>query len=151
MKAQEVINHILNLPQYRRAKEQTLATKALKEFLGKAKAPLVRYAYLRDNTLFVCVKAPFAAQELKHDSNIISIKNFLNMYFASKNLGFLRIENVKFFVAKNKPPKIVVRKSVLVLKEKAKGNFKLRCKNPKLAQIFLDLREILRQKVKNQA
>ena len=73
------------------------------------------------------------------------------MYFASKNLGFLRIENVKFFVAKNKPPKIVVRKSVLVLKEKAKGNFELRCKNLKLAQIFLDLREILRQKAKNQA
>lgn len=148
MKAQEVINHILNLPQYRRTKEQTLATKALKEFLGKAKSPLVRYAYVRDNTLFVCVKAPFAAQELKHDSNIISIKNFLNMYFASKNLAFLRIENVKFFVAKNKPPKIVVRKSVLVLKEKAKGNFEVRCKDPKLAQIFSQMKGVLRQKAK---
>lgn len=148
MKAQEIINHILNLPKFRALKAQTLATKALKEFLGKAKAPLVRYAYVRDNTLFVCVKAPFAAQELKHDSNIISIKNFLNMYFASKNLDFGCIENIKFFVAKSKAPKIVVKKSALVLKEKAKGNFEVRCSDAKLAQIFSDMREVLRQKAR---
>lgn len=149
MKASEIINHILNLPKFFELKEQSITTKALKLILGKSKEKLIRYGYIKDECLYICVSTPFALQELKHDSSTNSIKNFLNMYFSSHaelKPGFSKIKSVRLFVAKQKEAKIIVEKSSPKLKEQAKGNFEIKCQDSELKELFEQIKKTVRKK-----
>lgn len=152
MKANEVIEHIFTLPQFKALGWQNKATRALKLILGKSKESLVRYAYIRGDCLYIAVRAPFAAQELKHDSIINSIKNALNTYFKTQNDKFYKsefseIKNVKIFVPKYKEPKIFIAQTKpFILDEKATGYFKIHSKEPKLQSIFKEIQKVLKEK-----
>ncbi len=147
MKASEVINHIFSLREFYALSVINKTTKALKVVLGKSKEGLVRYAYIRNDCLYIAVCAPFAAQELKHDSIINSIKYSLNMYLKAQNNEFYEIKNVKIFVAKHKEPKNSAQNQPLNLEEKASGYFKIHCSKPELSGIFEKIQKILKERV----
>ena len=121
MKASEVINHIFSLREFYTLSVINKTTKALKVVLGKSKEGLVRYAYIRNDCLYIATRAPFATQELKHDNIINSIKYSLNMYFKAQNDKFSEIKEIKFFVPKFKEPENSIFIQQMVLKENASG------------------------------
>lgn len=143
MRAQEVIDHIFNLPEYKALGEQNAATRAVKLFLGKGKESLVRYAYKRAQCLYIATHNAYGAQELNHDNIKNSIKNFLNVYFKGQES---EIKIIKVFVPKNKfipPPE---PKKQEMSKEQARGNFDIKCSRDDFVELFVKLQRILRQK-----
>lgn len=144
MRASEIINHILNLQDFSRLKNINHTTKVLRLHLGARKNALVRYAYIRGNCLYIAVYSNHGLQELRHDSNTISIKNFLN-----SNLGLLKfqiepINDVRVFLEKSKLYQ-GIRPYVPHQPELARGEFKLRCKDKKIKEIFEQIRQIVKR------
>ena len=149
MRASVVINHILNLPSFYKLKNYNVTTKALRAILGERKSALMRYAYIRAKCLYIGVKSPYGLQELRHDSNTTSIKNFLNAYICANKLDLDPIDDVKIFVVKSalySLPKPYKPRQ----KELAKGEFSVRCKNSKLRELFEQIRVVVRQKYARQ-
>lgn len=149
MKSQEVIEHIFNLSEFSKLKAQSTATKALKAYLGAHKQKLVRYAYISDDCLYIGAMPGIGAQELKHDSIIISIKNFLNDYFLRIDSDFKPISRVKVFAVREKKREIICENSTFKLDERAIGSFKIECKDEKLKEIFEKMKSVLQQKAQN--
>lgn len=144
MRASEIINHILNLQDFSRLKNINHTTKVLRLHLGARKNALVRYAYIRGNCLYIAVYSNHGLQELRHDSNTISIKNFLN-----SNLGLLKfqiepINDVRVFLEKSKLYQ-GIRPYTPHQLELARGEFKLRCKDKKIKEIFEQIRQIVKK------
>ncbi|KGT36431.1 hypothetical protein [Campylobacter fetus] len=139
MKSSEIINHILQNPLYGNLKAARECKEALL-MLGKSRSLLIKFAYQRQNTLFIAVAHPLALQELKNDNIINQIKTLLNKYIVFKeDTSLKRVDEVKIFITKlSKFKKASEIKSRIL--ERSDGEFLNLAKDRVIYELFEKLR-----------
>ncbi len=146
MKSSVIINHLLNLPKFKRLKAANEATRALR-FLGRARWRLIRFIYQKDEILFVAVSSNLGLAELKSDSNINMIKYQLNAYISQNQDSALnKIKDVRFFVARevvSEPAQIAASQPARYI-ERSDGEFINLAKNQLIKEAFERLRATIK-------
>ncbi|AII15124.1 hypothetical protein CIG1485E_1291 [Campylobacter iguaniorum] len=148
MKSSEIINHILENPLYKNLK----SSKECKDFLnllGKNRVNLIKFAYIKEATLFIAVSHPLALQELKNDNIISQIKTLLKSYINFNPKTSLKpCNDVKFFVTKIVKFKKASPTPSKIMIEKSNGEFVNLAQNSEIYTLFENLR-IAIKKAKN--
>ena len=104
---------------------------------------MIKFAYIKNETLFFVLNHPAGKQEF--DNNIQSIKSALKFYMPEecKELVF---NDMKAFVTHTplKRHKIVIKKEVYP--ERSSGNFEINIKDEKLYDLVSSIKDIIKDK-----
>jgi len=105
----------------------------------------ISYMYLKGETLYFATKHPAINFELYQ--KLSDIKMMLRAIQLKKRCLSVKITNIKAYSTykkEKKPQKIIPDIKFYI--QKPKGNFENRAKNPKIAQKFEEIREIIKNK-----
>jgi hypothetical protein len=139
----DIINSLQNRPQFSKLSRFGCIDKIRLSFSPPLQK-MIKFAYIKNNTLFFVLNHPGAKQEF--DNNIQSIKSALK-YVKPKECQELDIEDIKAFVT-HTPTN---RKSLEVLKkpqtypERATGNFQIQSKDEKIKELFESIQMIIKE------
>ncbi|CUU86367.1 hypothetical protein [Campylobacter hyointestinalis] len=143
MKSFEIIDHILQNPLYKNLKTSR-ELRNLLSLLGRSKASLIKFAYQKQNIMYIALTHPLALQELKNDNNINQIKSLLKQYVKfNPNSNLKEINEIKFFIAKIVKFKEVKWSNSSKIIEKSDGNFLNLAKNKEIYEAFENLRKAI--------
>lgn len=143
MKSSQIINHILNLPNFNRLKQSTHLMKALQN-LGYIRAKFIKFATIKSKILYIFANHPAGVQELKHNSSIILIKNILEIYSMANEVEF-DFEKIIICLEKNTQiykPNLVQNQPNVRLK--CDSNFINLAKDSEVYEKFEKIREVLK-------
>lgn len=143
MKSFDIIEHILQNPLYKNLR-QNRECKNFLSLLGKNKIDLIKFAYLKHNTLFIALYHPLGLQELKKDSSISQIKNMLNLYCKhNENSNLKKAEEIKFFISKEQKQIEIQTNSIRKKVERGDGKFINLSKDKEIYELFEKIRDII--------
>ncbi|WP_457745028.1 hypothetical protein [Sulfurimonas sp.] len=105
---------------------------------------MIKFAYIKNGTLFFVLNHPGAKQEF--DNNIQSIKSALKFYNPSE-CEENSINDIKAFVT-HTPTKIIKfeEKRKETYQERAHGNFQIKIKDENLKELVLSIQKIIKDK-----
>ena len=103
----------------------------------------ILFIYVKNRTLFFALKHP--AYKMEFDYKLSLIKNLLTTLPPLKEAcGCYKIERLKAFVSKFAPKKRESAQSVPRYKERSSGEFEIECKNERVKEEFIKLKETIR-------
>lgn len=152
MKSFEIINHILDLPNFAKLKSFNETTSVLKSMLGRNLAGLIKFAYQKEQNsqiwLFIAVLSPLAMHELKHDSNIFLISSLLKKYCELNPTSKIKKpDQIRFFIPKtsgiSKNP-IFGLYNLPKISNLPKGEFENTATDPQIYEAFETIRNIIK-------
>ncbi|MFV0480571.1 MAG: hypothetical protein ACK5LP_01175 [Campylobacteraceae bacterium] len=144
--ARIIISHLQRQPSFEKL-EQIKAYKKLFALLPNRLGNVVRFAYNKNQTLFIVLEHPGYKMEFNYKLNLIKslLKELVKIDVTCKCID---ADVIKVFVT-NKPPLVSPVREVVgpFYSEKSVGNFKNLAKDEKLHKIFEEIREIICSKV----
>ena len=140
----QILQNIQNKPQFSKLSRYKCIDR-IKSIFTPALQKMVKFAYIKNDTLFFVLNHPGAKQEF--DNNIQSIKSALNFH-TPEECNETLIKDIKAFVTHtpNKVFTFEVKEPVLYA-ERASGNFIVDIKDEKLNALAQSIKEMI--KVKN--
>jgi len=141
----DILNSLQNRPQFSKLSHFTCIDTIRRTF-SKPLQKMIKFAYIKNNTLFFVLNHPGAKQEF--DNNIQSIKSALK-YVKPKECQSLNIEDIKAFVTHT--PTLLqkeeqkVKESIPHYKERSTGAFEITSTDPTLKDIFLSIQNIIKE------
>ncbi|MCD6433856.1 MAG: DUF721 domain-containing protein [Sulfurimonas sp.] len=141
--ASQIINSIQNRPQFSKLSKYS-CIKKIQSIFTPALQKMIKFAYIKNNTLFFILNHPAAKQEF--DNNIQNIKSALNFHMPEECSETL-VEDIRVFVTHTptKQTKTTLRKE-LRYKERASGDFDIKIKDEKLNQLVKSIQNIIKAK-----
>ena len=139
-----ILSHISSKPQFYKLKESKCISE-LKALLPSRISDLIKFAYVKNDTLFIAVPHSGAKMELNNDYNITLIKRVLKLLQKSdKSCEKYLKEKVKIFISTQKDAKIDNNSyKIYTQKEKSKGYFINQAKKKSLKNIFEKIRKAI--------
>ncbi len=146
--ANQIIKNIQNKPQFSKLSRYKCIDR-IKSIFTPPLQRMIKFSYMKNNTLFFVLNHPGAKQEF--DNNIQSIKSALNFYTPEECTDVL-IEDIKAFVT-HTPNKVFVLKpkEPVLYSERSTGNFEINIKDEKLNQLVRNIRNIIKEKINHDA
>jgi len=140
--AKDIINLLQNKPQFSKlAKHKCIST--IQSLFSPLLQKMIKFAYVKNNTLFFVLTHPGAKQEF--DNNIQSIKSALNFYTPDE-CSEVNITDIKAFVTHTPPTQVVFTlKKPQLYRERAKGNFLIPTDDAKLKALMQSIQEIVKK------
>jgi len=143
----DILNSLQNRPQFSKLSHYKCIYK-IQSLFSHPLQKMIKFAYIKNNTLFFVLNHPGAKQEF--DNNIQSIKSALKFH-TPKECSDEIITDIKAFVTHT--PSLhgdaaanVQPKKVLTYKERATGNFKIPVHDAKLRELILSIQNIIKEK-----
>jgi len=142
--AHDILKSIQNKPQFSKLTRYACIDK-IKSLFSAPLQKMIKFAYIKNNTLFFVLNHPGAKQEF--DNNIQSIKSALK-YVTPKECNENEITDIKAFVTHTPTQKIDYESKVTIQNypERAKGDFSVEVHDPKLKEIILSIQNIIKAK-----
>lgn len=141
--ASQIITSIQNKPQFSKLSKYS-CIKRVESIFTPALQKMIKFSYIKNNTLFFVLNHPGAKQEF--DNNIQSIKSALKFYTPPEceNTAF---NDIKAFVTHTPQIKEVLapQKRQIYL-ERAKGDFTITISNPKLNALVKSIQNIIKER-----
>jgi hypothetical protein len=139
----DIINSLQNRPQFSKLSRFGCIDKIRLSFSAPLQK-MIKFAYIKNNTLFFVLNHPGAKQEF--DNNIQSIKSALK-YVQPQECKELDIQDIKAFVTHTPSRKqpITEKKEPQTYPERAKGNFKITTEDAKLRQVLESIQTIIKK------
>ncbi|MEA2073112.1 MAG: hypothetical protein U9O86_05960 [Campylobacterota bacterium] len=140
--AKEIINLIQNKPQFSKLTKYKCIER-IQNIFTPALQRMIKFAYIKNSTLFFVLNHPGAKQEF--DNNIQSIKSALNFH-TPEECEDTPIQDIKAFVTHTPAVKhIFDTKEPELYTERAKGNFTIDIKDEKLSTLVKSIRDIIQK------
>lgn len=141
-KANFIISHMKQQPFYEKL-EQITAYKKLFSLLPNRLGEAVRFAYNKNQTLFIVLNHPGYKMEFNYKISLIKslLKELIKNDISCKCID---AEDIKVFVS-NKAPQIYKKQKLVgqFYKEQSLGEFENLSDNKKLHRLFEEIREII--------
>ncbi len=141
----DILNSLQNKPQFSKLSHYKCIYKIQSAF-SEPLQKMIKFAYIKNNTLFFVLNHPGAKQEF--DNNIQSIKSALKFH-TPVECSHETITDIKAFVThtpslhKNT---IAKPKKIIAYKERATGNFEILVHDEKLKELMLSIQKIIKEK-----
>ena len=141
--ASQIINSLQDKPQFSKLSKFS-CIKKIQSIFVPALQKMIKFAYIKNETLFFVLNHPAGKQEF--DNNIQNIKSALNFH-TPEECSETFTKDIKAFVT-HTPPKIFQPeiKEPEVYKERADGNFTVEIQEPKLKELILSIQKIIKEK-----
>ena len=140
--AKDIINLIQNKPQFSKLNTHK-CIKKVQSLFSPALQKRIKFAYIKNSTLFFVLNHPGAKQEF--DNNIQSIKSALN-FFTPEECSEISISDIKAFVSHTPEVKVNFNaKAPQLYEERAEGNFTIETEDEKLKSLMLDIKNIIKK------
>lgn len=142
--ASQIINSIQSKPQFSKlSKYKCINT--IQAVFSPALQKMIKFAYIKNDTLFFVLNHPGAKQEF--DNNIQSIKSALK-YHTPDECSDIVINDIKAFVTHTptKTTTIQIKTKELKYVERASGDFTVDIKDEKLNKLIRSIQEIIKAK-----
>jgi len=143
----DILNSLQNKPQFSKLSHYKCIHK-IQSVFSPPLQKMIKFAYIKNNTLFFVLNHPGAKQEF--DNNIQSIKSALKFH-TPKECSDETITDIKAFVTHT--PALHVNTStttntqkILAYKERASGNFEIPVHDEKLKALILSIQKIIKEK-----
>lgn len=139
--ASQIINSIQNKPQFSKLSKYK-CIKRIESVFIPALQRMIKFAYIKNDTLFFVLSHPAGKQEF--DNNIQSIKSALKFHMPEECKETL-INDIKAFVT-HTPIKTVeeVQRKVMKYPERATGNFSINIEDEKLNTLVKSIQDIIK-------
>jgi len=139
----QILQNIQNKPQFSKL-SRFACIKRIQSIFTPVLQKMIKFAYIRNDTLFFVLNHPGAKQEF--DNNIQSIKSALNFHTPEECRETL-IKDIKAFVT-HTPNKVYTfqTKEPVLYKERAKGDFEINIKDEKLNLLLQSIQKIIKEK-----
>jgi len=140
--AKDIITLIQNKPQFSKLTKYSCIQR-IQNIFSPALQRMIKFAYIKNDTLFFVLNHPGAKQEF--DNNIQSIKSALNFHTPTE-CSEVNIKDIRAFVTHTPQitPTFEVKKPVLY-RERSSGEFQIDIKDEKLKALVLEIREIIKK------
>jgi len=141
--ASQIIKNIQNKPQFSKLSKY-VCIKKIQSLFTPALQKMVKFAYIKNDTLFFVLNHPAGKQEF--DNNIHSIKSALN-FVQPEECSETDIKDIKAFVT-HKPNKKMQTTPHKELKyhERSSGDFSINIKDEKLHMLVRSIQKIIQNK-----
>ena len=140
--ASQIISSIQNKPQFSKL-SRFGCIERIKKLFSPALQKMVKFAYIKNDTIFFVLIHPGAKQEF--DNNIQSIKSALKFHTPDECMQ-TPISDIKAFVTHTPPPKdIEVEKTFQEYPERASGNIQIDIKDDKLRALAASIQKIIKE------
>ena len=142
-----IISHLIKQPSLKKY-EQIHCYDRLLALLPKSFTSMIRFIYVKNETLFFVLNHPSAKMEFNYKRNLIKspLKEF-SLHFP--NSGLEHIQEIKSFVT-NKPLEADMPQSAsfsaITYDEQSHGTFDSTCENPKLEALFNAIKKTIKDK-----
>ncbi len=141
--ASQIIKSIQNKPQFSKLSKYK-CIKKIQSIFTPALQKMIKFAYIKNDTLFFVLNHPAGKQEF--DNNIQSIKSALN-FVRPQECSETVIDDIKAFVTHTPNKKLqTIEKKELRYKERSSGDFSVNIQNSKLNSLVKSIREIIKAK-----
>jgi hypothetical protein len=139
----DIINSLQNRPQFSKLSRFGCIDKIRLSFSAPLQK-MIKFAYIKNNTLFFVLNHPGAKQEF--DNNIQNIKSALK-YVQPQECKELDIQDIKAFVTHTPSRKqaIAEKKEPQTYPERAKGDFQITTEDAKLRQVLESIQTIIKE------
>jgi len=139
----QILSNIQNKPQFSRLSRYKCIDR-IKSIFTPVLQKMIKFAYIKNDTLFFVLNHPGAKQEF--DNNIQSIKSALNFYTPEECSETL-IKDIRAFVT-HTPQKVFIftPKAPVLYPERAKGDFEVNIKDEKLNSLVKSIQKIIKEK-----
>ncbi|WP_457746462.1 hypothetical protein [Sulfurimonas sp.] len=141
--AHDILKSIQNKPQFSKLTRYECIDK-IKSLFSAPLQKMIKFAYIKNHTLFFVLNHPGAKQEF--DNNIQSIKSALKFVTPSE-CEENTIQDIKAFVTHTpiKQEKFEYTTSQEKYTERAKGEFEIKVTDPKLKTLLLHIKKIIKE------
>jgi len=141
----DILNSLQNKPQFSKLSHYKCIHK-IQSIFNAPLQKMIKFAYIKNNTLFFVLNHPGAKQEF--DNNIQSIKSALKFH-TPVECSDETIKDIKAFVSHS--PSLHVNteqkpQTILSYKERATGNFEIPIHDEKLKKLILSIQNIIKEK-----
>jgi hypothetical protein len=142
--ASDILKSIQNKPQFSKLSTYD-CIKQIKNSFSQPLQKMIKFAYIKNETLFFVLNHPGAKQEF--DNSIQSIKSALK-YVKPKACQEHSFTDIKAFVSHTLSHTKEKNKTQMAdtYKERALGNFTIVTQNQDLKNIFLEIQKIIKEK-----
>lgn len=140
--ASQIINSIQNKPQFSKLSKYK-CIKRIESIFTPALQRMIKFSYIKNNTLFFVLSHPGGKQEF--DNNIQHIKSALNFHKPEECEETL-INDIKAFVTHTplKQAKPIEKKKV-IYKERSSGDFSVNIHDEKLNSLVKSIQNIIKE------
>ena len=141
--ASQIIKSIQNKPQFSKLSKYK-CIKKIQSIFTPALQKMIKFAYIKNDTLFFVLNHPAGKQEF--DNNIQSIKSALN-FVRPPECSETVINDIKAFVTHTPKKKQQISvKEERRYQERASGDFTINIQDEKLNKLVKSIREIIKTK-----
>jgi len=138
----QILNIVQNKPQFSKLAKYKCIQK-IQSIFTPALQRMIKFAYIKNNTLFFVLTHPGAKQEF--DNNIQTIKSALNFHTPDECMED-NIKDIKAFVTHTPPIKVkITPKKPQLYKERAEGNFEINIHDEKLNLLARSIQNIIKE------
>ncbi len=143
----DILNSLQNKPQFSKLSHYKCIHK-IQSVFSPPLQKMIKFAYIKNNTLFFVLNHPGAKQEF--DNNIQSIKSALKFHTPAE-CSDETITDIKAFVTHTpslhvSTPADTEPKKVLSYKERSSGNFEIPVHDEKLKELIRSIQNIIKEK-----
>ncbi len=139
--ASQIINSIQNKPQFSKLSKYK-CIKRIESVFIPALQRMIKFAYIKNDTLFFVLSHPAGKQEF--DNNIQSIKSALKFHMPEECKETL-INDIKAFVTHTpRVEEVEIEKKVMRYPERATGNFSVNIDDEKLNTLVKSIQNIIK-------
>ena len=140
--ASQIITSIQNKPQFSKLSKYK-CTEKIASIFTPALQRMIKFSYIKNNTLFFVLKHPGAKQEF--DNNIQTIKSALKFHTPPECVD-VTIEDIKAFVTHTPEVKIELKPvKKQVYRERASGDFEIDIEDEKLHELMQSIQKIIKE------
>lgn len=141
--ASQIINSIQNKPQFSKLSRFSCIERIQSTFVP-ALQRMIKFAYIKNNTLFFVLNHPAGKQEF--DNNIQNIKSALKFH-TPEECSEILIQDIKAFVTHTpKKTPLQVKRVEIKYKERATGDVKIDIKDERLNSLVKSIQDIIKAK-----
>ena len=139
----DILNSLQNKPQFSKLSHYKCISK-IQSLFSPPLQKMVKFAYIKNNTLFFVLNHPGAKQEF--DNNIQSIKSALKFYNPDECQAN-SIQDIKAFVT-HTPAKVFTLEKIKVQRypERSSGEFEINIHNQELKSLVESIQNIIKEK-----
>jgi len=139
----DILNSLQNKPQFSKLSHYKCISR-IQSLFSPPLQRMVKFAYIKNNTLFFVLNHPGAKQEF--DNNIQSIKSALKFYNPDECQAD-NIQDIKAFVT-HTPTKVFTLEEIKVQRypERSSGKFEINIHNQELKSLVESIQNIIKEK-----
>lgn len=141
--AKSIISHLVKHPSMKKY-EQMLCFERLLGLLPKSFTSMIKFIYIKNETLFFVLNHPSAKMEFNYKQSLI--KSLLSQIIIHcPQCECLHVKDIKCFITNQKEDSASsTNSSDITYKERACGEFENHCDDQKLKTLFENIKEIIK-------